>query len=311
MIVPQAVLDAVQPVVEGHTVGGGRIVSAASVGGGCINPSARLRTEGGEDYFLKWNRSAPSDMFELEALGLKALGSPKALRVPEVVGWGGRCTTADPGWLLLEFIPSGRPNADYGTQLGRGLGTLHTYLPPASEAESLVFGWERDNYIGSLPQSNTPHEDWTTFWREERLEPQIAMARDRGYFSGGRGRVLDRLLDALDDVMAGAAERGPGLIHGDLWSGNLYPDLDGRPVLIDPAAYHGVGEVDLAMMELFGHLPRGFREGYEDAGGVPEEYDAFRRDLYQLYYLLVHVNLFGGGYEQGSLGAAERALSGA
>jgi fructosamine-3-kinase len=108
--------------------------------------------------------------------------------------------------------------------------------------------------------------------------------------------------------MAGAADQGPGLIHGDLWSGNLYPDLDGQPVLIDPATYHGVGEVDLAMMELFGSLPRGFEEGY---GGIAPEYDAFRRDLYQLYYLLVHVNLFGGGYEQGSLGAAERALSGA
>jgi len=136
------------------------------------------------------------------------------------------------------------------------------------------------------------------------------MARDRGYFSGAEGPALDSLLDRLAAVLDGAGEMGPALLHGDLWSGNYYPGPQGEPVLIDPAAYRGTGEVDLAMMELFGSLPRGFLEGYESRRPLARAYGAFRRDLYQLYYLLVHVNLFGAGYIRGSLAAAERVLAG-
>jgi fructosamine-3-kinase len=119
---------------------------------------------------------------------------------------------------------------------------------------------------------------------------------------------MDELLDRLDQVLAPSGPRGPELLHGDLWSGNYYPDPEGEPVLIDPAVYRGVGEVDLAMMELFGSFPRGFTDAYHGARGLAAEYDAYLRDLYQLYYLLVHVNLFGGGYVSGSLRAAERVL---
>ena len=122
--------------------------------------------------------------------------------------------------------------------------------------------------------------------------------------------MLDDLLDGLDAVMAEADVLGPALLHGDLWSGNYYAGPEGRPVLIDPATYRGAGEVDLAMMELFGSLPRGFREGYGGARGWAAEYEAFRRDLYQLYFLLVHVNLFGAGYVAGTLAAARKALRG-
>jgi fructosamine-3-kinase len=121
---------------------------------------------------------------------------------------------------------------------------------------------------------------------------------------------MDELMARLDEIMLGADPLGPDLLHGDLWSGNFYAGPSGEPVIIDPAVYRGSGEVDLAMMELFGSLPRGFVEGYESRRRLAPEYEAFRRDLYQLYYLLVHVNLFGSGYVRGALSAAERAVRG-
>jgi fructosamine-3-kinase len=259
-------------------------------------------------------------MFEAEADGLQGLAAAQALRVPEVLGLGGSGTHGDPGWLLLEFIPQGRPGPDYGRVLGEGLADLHNFksvhsTPSAGagdeSGEGVSYGWHRDNFIGSLPQENSPLSDWASFWRDRRLEPQVRMARDQGHFRGRGGSVLDELLERMDEVMAGSSPEGPTLLHGDLWSGNFYAGPSGEPVIIDPAVYRGVGEVDLAMMELFGSFPRRFREGYGSTRELSPEYDAFRRDLYQLFYLLVHVNLFGGGYVSGSLSAAQRALRGA
>jgi len=286
------------------------IRSSSPVSGGCINSGARIQSDSGDDFFLKWNPASPPSMFEAEADGLRHLAGPGSVRVPEVVGWGGAGSPADPGWLLLEFIPMGSPAPDYGRRLGEELARLHAAWPDR-EGEVPTFGWHRNNFIGSLPQGNVPSSNWTSFWRERRLEPQLRQARDQGYFQGDRGRTLDRLLDELERIMEGAVPNGPALLHGDLWSGNFYPGPGGEPVLIDPAVYRGSGEVDLAMMELFGSFPRGFLEGYESHVGLAPEYHSFRRDLYQLYYLLVHVNLFGGGYVGGSVAAAERALMGA
>ncbi|MFH1765693.1 MAG: fructosamine kinase family protein, partial [Gemmatimonadota bacterium] len=277
-----------------------------------INPSARLEGKNGESYFLKWNPSAPAEMFGAEADGLMALAAPRALRVPEVLGRGGSGTIPDPAWLLLEFIPQGRPGPDYGRRLGQGLAELHAFaLTSPDPGAGAAYGWHRNNFIGSLPQGNDPSDDWVTFWRDRRLEPQLRMARDRGHFRGGGGGLLDNLLARLDEVMAGTEGEDPAFLHGDLWSGNFFPGPAGEPVLIDPAVYRGAGEVDLAMMELFGSFPVGFREGYESRRKLAPEYESFRRDLYQLYYLLVHVNLFGGSYARASLTAAERALRGA
>jgi fructosamine-3-kinase len=250
-------------------------------------------------------------MFEAEADGLRHLAASGTIRVPEVVGWGGSGSGANPGWLLLEFIPRGTPGSDYGRHMGEGMARLHDVGPVGEEGENPVFGWHRDNFIGSLPQQNSPTEAWVSFWRDHRLEPQFRRARDHGHFQGGAGRTLERLLGQLDSVMEGAVPTGAALLHGDLWSGNYYPGPGGEPILIDPAVYRGAGEVDLAMMELFGSFPDGFLEGYENLRPLAPEYHAFRRDLYQLYYLLVHVNLFGGGYVGGSVAAAERALAGA
>jgi protein-ribulosamine 3-kinase len=313
--VPSSVLTGVRSILEGGAGQTPAIRSATPVGGGCINPAARLEAEDGRSFFLKWNDSAPAGMFEAEADGLRALATPGALRVPEVLGWGGSGTPGEPGWLLLEFVPRGAAGGDYGRRLGEGLAHLHnsgTVRPPGDTREDPggpSFGWHRSNFIGSLPQGNREAGSWAVFWRDARLGPQLERARELGYFGGGDGRTLDRLLSRMEDILPPHGGQGPALLHGDLWSGNYYPDPSGAPVLIDPAVYRGEGEVDLSMMELFGSLPRRFLEAYRTIRPVPPEYAAFRRDLYQLYFLLVHVNLFGGSYVGGSVGAARRVLA--
>lgn len=315
MTVPPSVLSAAKAALEmriGHATS---IRNAGHVGGGCINPSARLETDGGEAFFLKWNDSAPEEMFEAEADGLDALAATRTLRVPEVLGWGGTSTPTDPGWLLLEFLPRGAPGRNYGSRMGEGLALLHssgaTHLPgdDGQPGPRRTFGWHRDNFIGSLPQTNREAESWAVFWRDMRIEPQLRLARELGHLRGQDGQVLDRLLSHMEDILPHDGGQGPALLHGDLWSGNYYPDSSGAPVIIDPAAYRGDGEVDLAMMELFGSLPSGFTEAYSTVRSLPGEYAAFRRDLYQLYYLLAHVNIFGRSYLAGSLAAARRVLA--
>ena len=312
MNVPASVQREVESALAARSGIGVGIRRAVPVGGGCVNPAARIEAEDGESFFLKWNPDHPPEMFAAEADGLMALAGSAELRVPEVLGWGGSGTGIDPSWLLLQFIPQGRPDAHYGRRLGEGLALLHASASTDREpGRPASYGWRRDNFIGSLPQENDPSDDWVAFWRDRRLAPQVRRARDGGYFTGTGGQVLDRLMSRLDEVLAGCVEGGPALLHGDLWSGNYYAGPSGEPVLIDPAVYRGSGEVDLAMMELFGSFPPGFREGYRSKRGLAPEYDAFRRDLYQLYYLLVHVNLFGGSYVAGSVAAADRALRGA
>lgn len=305
---PQDVRLGVEAALErrsGRTV---RIVSAYPLGGGCINPSRRIEAESGEAFFLKWNPSLPLEHFVGETDGLRALRNESTLRVPEVVALGqGRFVLAEEGtgglqgadppagaaWLLLEFVEAGPAGRDFGDVLGRGLAELHRPRPGP-------YGWERDNYIGSLPQKNGLHDGWPDFWRQERLAPQLERARATGHFRGADG-MWDRLLDGLDSFLEGAEADGASLVHGDLWSGNVYPDTGGRPVLIDPAVYRGHREVDLAMAELFGGFPAEFYRAYASAWPLGDGYERVRRHVYQLYPLLVHVNLFGAGYEAGAL----------
>lgn len=272
-----------------------RITQVRRLGGGCINPSARLETDADLIAFLKWNPRPLPGMFPAEAQGLTALRAAGGLRVPEVWGAGepAACTDAA-AWLLLEYIEPGRPAPDFADRLGTGLATLH-------RAQAPRWGWEHDNYIGSLPQRNGWLDDWETLWRDRRLEPQLRRAREAGFFSGEDARAWSRLLDGLEELLVGAEQDGPSLLHGDLWSGNVYAGPAGEPVTVDPAVYHGHREVDLAMTELFGGFPARFYDAYREAWPVDEAYAAVRRDLYQLYPLLVHVNLFGAGYAGGTM----------
>lgn len=286
----------------GHMGHASKLVEVAPLIGGCINHGARLTVEGGARFFLKWNSHAPPRFFDAEADGLRALAAARALRAPAPLARGGRSGT--PAWLLLEYIAAGKPAADYSEILGRGLARLHASAPPGT-----AYGWSRSNWIGALPQPNRASRSWVAFWRDARLAPQLSRARDRGFLRGPGADVLDRVLALVPAALADV-EHGPvHLLHGDLWSGNAYAGPEGEPVIIDPAVYHGHGEVDLAMTELFGGFGARFYQAYAEAGTVTAAYAAYRRDLYQLYYLLVHVNLFGTQYEQRTLAAAARAAA--
>ncbi|MGB1656630.1 MAG: fructosamine kinase family protein [Longimicrobiales bacterium] len=307
MTLPDAVRRGVEDALS--DLGAGRLIDTKSVSGGCINHGSRLETTSGRLFFLKWTSDPPVGMYAAEADGLLALARASTgvsgssdlhdgIRVPGVVDVG-----TDDAWLLLDFIPNGTVGDRSDEALGKGLATIHS--APTTEA---TFGWGRDNWIGSLPQPNPPTDRWSSFWCDSRIAPQLQRARAAGHFSSRSdgGLQMDRLLGAitlaLDDVDT------PALVHGDLWSGNAFADPSGRPVLIDPAVYLGDGEVDLAMTELFGGFGTRFYDAYHDVRSISEAYHAYRRDLYQLYYLLVHVNLFGGAYVAGSLRAAERVL---
>jgi len=328
--------DALRSVIEDTLAALGapaRVERVAPLGGGCISHASRLETERGDRFFLKWNARAPAGMFGAEAEGLRTLVSPPGpraepgeargpagtLRVPEVIAVG-EADRGVPAWLLLEYVGAGRPGHDYAERLGEGLAGLHRSAAedPAgrSSARSNArwakrWGWPRDGFIGPLPQENAPSSRWGEFWRDCRLAPQLALARERGHFTDGdRARLLDRVVERTGPLLAAVEEQPSSLLHGDLWGGNVYPDEAGAPVLIDPSVYRGHREVDLAMSELFGGFPGGWPDPYGRAWPIDAGYRTYRRGLYQLYYLLVHVNLFGASYEARCLRAAQEALRG-
>ncbi len=266
--------------------GYGAVRAVHSVGGGCINHGARLRTHRGKTFFLKTNPAAPPDMFAREAEGLEALRVPDGLRVPQPYVWG-----AD--FLLMEDLAPASPRRDFWEALGRGLAALHNHTAPA-------FGFAHDNYIGSTPQPNPWTDDGYAFFAEHRLGFQARLAFERGLLTADDVRRVERLSARLPDLIP---PQPPSLLHGDLWRGNVLADAQGAPALIDPAAHYGWAEADLAMTALFGGFPEGFYRAYETARPLESGYRQ-RFDLYNLYHLLNHLNLFGAGY----LGAVQRIL---
>lgn len=249
------------------------------IGGGSIHQSFRVDTAGGR-YFLKLNLPVVADGFAAEADGLQALRA-SGVRAPEVLGHG--CSD-DHAFLLLEYLEFGdMHNAMRG--LGAALATLHAQLGG-------THGWHRDNYIGATPQINTAQGDWTGFWSERRMRPQFELASRNGYEHVAS--LGEKLIDALPTLLEGHAPV-PSLLHGDLWSGNAGALADGTPLLFDPAVYYGDAETDLAMTELFGGFSAEFYAGYRGVRNIDPGYEQ-RKPLYQLYHLLNHLNLFGGGY---------------
>lgn len=253
------------------------------LGGGDINDAFAVTLADGTEMFLKTRLDAPKEMFPAEARGLAWLEEAKAIRIPHVLLVS---RPEDPPFLLLELIRSGRRVPDFDERLGRALARLHRFGAP-------TFGLDRDNFIGNLPQSNRARASFADFYREQRLEPQVARARDAGHFGVRELRRFDALFSRLDELVG--PPEPPARLHGDLWGGNLHVDERGEPCLIDPAVYGGHREIDWGMMQLFGGFgPRvlaAYRESYPLAPGFEE-----RVALFQLYPLLVHVNLFGSGY---------------
>jgi fructosamine-3-kinase len=261
------------------------------VRGGDVGRSWRVQVAG-QDLFVKTyaeNEASEGVARRLaaEARGLAWLAEPEAIRLPEV-------RAVSESWLVLEWIEPGPASAATEEALGRGLAALH-------RAGAARFGLETGNFIGRLPQSNQASESWADFYATRRLQPLLARARARGLLSSALERLAWQLLAVLPQRV-GPAEP-PARLHGDLWAGNWICAANGSPVLIDPAVYGGHREIDLAMMRLFGGFGERVFAAYAElhplAAGCEE-----RVPLYQLYPLLVHLNLFGVSYA----GQVERVL---
>lgn len=275
-----------------HEALGSSVVEASGVTGGDINQAFDVRLEDGRRVFVKSNARPPRGLFAAEAEGLAWLAEAKALRIPDVLA-----SSDAPGaaFLALAWIEPGRRARDFDEQLGHGLARLHRTGAPA-------FGHGCANFIGPLPQDNRPLASgeaavspgsWPAFFRARRLEPMLRRAVNGGGLSQRARRGFDALFARLDDL-CGPAEP-PARLHGDLWGGNLLVDAAGAPCLIDPAVYAGHREVDLAMMRLFGGFSPGVYAAYDEAFPLAAGHEE-RVALYQLYPLLVHAMLFGGGY---------------
>jgi len=263
-------------------------------GGGCINRTAVLTGRDGLRYFAKFNDAGRLPMFEAELEGLQELARTHAVRVPRPVCVGSADAQA---FLVLEYLDLGRGTAAQD-QLGQRLAALHRAARPQ-------FGWHRDNTIGTTPQLNEWHGDWIEFYRERRLRPQLERA---GGEAGNRLRWIgERLMENLAAFFTNYRPTA-SLLHGDLWSGNAAATRDGEPVVFDPAVYFGDREADIAMTELFGGFTGTFYDAYREAWPLDAGYSV-RRGLYNLYHVVNHFNLFGGGYAVQAQDMIEELLS--
>ena len=256
------------------------IADTRSVGGGCINQGYKIRGNDTE-YFVKLNQASQVEMFAAEALGLKQMYATQTITVPKPICWG---TADNSSYIVLEWLNLGGGNSQSWTQMGRQLAAMH------HRGIEKRFGWSRNNTIGSTPQINDWMDNWGDFFAEQRIGYQLKLAKRNGGNFIDTNRVVDAVRDKLSDRQPEAS-----IVHGDLWSGNAAIATDGSPVILDPATYYGDRETDLAMTELFGGFPAAFYNGYNQAWQLDSGYSQ-RKSIYNLYHVLNHFNLFGGGY---------------
>jgi fructosamine-3-kinase len=262
------------------------------VGGGCIHHALQLHTQSAA-YFLKWNDNAVPGMFSTEASGLILIRQTQTLRVPEVITVSEKQENC-PAFLLMEWVGGEKRSAGVIDQriLGEGLAEMHRRgNSPCSPA---AYGLDEDNFLGRAAQHNGWDADWIDFFRQKRLSPQILTARRNGHIPPERQKRLEKLMEHLDQWLGGV-DRRPCLVHGDLWHGNVMADQDGNPVLLDPAVYYADREVEIAYTHLFRGFGRHFYEAYQHSWPMEEGF-AERRDLYNLYHLINHLNHFGEPY---------------
>lgn len=256
------------------------------LGGGCINESFKIETEVGS-FFLKHNKSEFEIQFRKEAKALEILRNSGALKVPEVFQFGTHNTRA---YLLTEYIEPGPPDSNFWQDFGESLAALHH-----TTSENQQFGLSFDNYIGELPQKNHFKENWIDFFIENRLEVQAKLAFKKQLITPEFLKQLRKFYEMLPELLI---EEPPSLIHGDLWSGNYLQGSQGKAVLIDPAIYYGNREIELAFTHLFGGFSSTFYQSYQHAWPLQPGFEE-RIDIYNVYPLLVHVNLFGTSYLSG------------
>ncbi|PWT76854.1 MAG: hypothetical protein C5B59_05405 [Bacteroidetes bacterium] len=260
----------------------GKIV-VESIGGGSINHTYRIRTDHQHQFCCKTNnRSRFPGLFESERNGLKLLSDVGAIKTPEIISCG---VEGEIQFLILEWIEPGTRNNKFWRLFGEKLARQH-------QVNNRFFGLKEDNYMGALPQSNHPNENWTNFYISERLSPQIRLAADNRMLTQSHVAQFENLFNSLPDIFS---DERPSLVHGDLWNGNFICDKNGLPVLIDPAVYFGHRMVDIAMTRLFGGFDNEFYKAYQyQFPIVGNEVEQTR--ICQLYPLLIHLNLFGKSY---------------
>ena len=263
---------------------GTKIKSFSSLSGGCISDAYKIVTDKNSTFFLKHNSGTSNDMFIKEANGLNELVKANSIRIPNVLEY-------DKDYILLEFIPTGNRKKFFFEDFGRSFAEMHKYT-------SDNYGFYEDNYIGSNPQSNIPNENekqnWASFYFNKRILYQLQLAEKLGNSTSELRKGISRLEEKIDEIIGGSNEK-PSLLHGDLWGGNYMIDENGQAVLIDPAVYYGHREADLGMTKLFGGFSYEFYKAYNENFPLDDGYE-YRENIYKLYHVLNHLNLFGGGY---------------
>jgi protein-ribulosamine 3-kinase len=266
-----------------------KIILQKPISGGCISDSSIIRVVSGKKYFLKINDNVPADMFVKEANGLKEIEKTKSMRVPLV-------ELAQDNFILMECIEANSKQENFFEDFGIEFAKMHKYT-------GSYFGFYEDNYIGSTIQINIPNEeekhDWVKFYFSKRLLFQFKLAEKNGYVDPDLRKCFNRLESKIDKILVDESEN-PVLLHGDLWAGNYIVDENGRACLIDPAVYYGNREADLAMTKLFGGFTKEFYYSYNEFYPLIDGYD-YRENIYKLYHVLNHLNLFGSGYYQQAL----------
>ncbi|MFY0627981.1 MAG: fructosamine kinase family protein [Reichenbachiella sp.] len=258
----------------------GKNGSIESISGGCINHAGKFEHEG-KNYFLKWNQNA-QDLFEKERMGLEILEDAKCLRIPKIVGCG---QVHQFDFLCLEYISQINSSKQYWEKFGTELSNLH-------KETADYFGLKFDNHIGRLHQTNTEHKLWEDFFIQERLVPQVNIALNKGLLNTKQANEFDMFYELVPDFFP---KETPALLHGDLWSGNIICGENNLPYLIDPAVYYGHREMELAFTQLFGGFDKIFYDAYHASYPLEKEFNK-RVEIYNLYPLLVHLNLFGTSY---------------
>lgn len=271
------------------------IKSKSSIGGGCINSAFQV-SSGEQAFFVKLNSVDKLEMFIAEAEGLQELRSANAIRVPGPLCYG----TADgQAYLVMELLSVGGSKAGAMAILAEQLAAMHQHTKQQ-------FGWHRDNTIGSTHQPNNWNNNWLDFWRDQRLGFQLKLAGQ----NGAGHRLLNKAEKLQDNLAIFFTGYQPvaSLLHGDLWSGNYSILSNGQPVIFDPAVYYGDREADIAMTELFGGFGQEFYTAYHDAWPLDEGYK-IRKTLYNLYHIINHFNMFGGGYGSQAEGMLDRLVA--
>ncbi|RDY72613.1 fructosamine kinase [Halobacillus trueperi] len=256
--------------------------SIKSVSGGDINQSFYVETDQ-RPYFIKINEKVASHFFQVEAEGLRLIKETGAIRVPEVFHYD--CPDGDEkAALVMEWIEKGSSDASHS--LGKSLAHMHQHT-------SVKYGFGKPTFVGELNQPNEWSPSWTDYYSRYRLGGQLETGLTKGTISGVREERLKKLINRIEEFIPENPK--PSLLHGDLWGGNWMTTRDGEPVLIDPSILYGDHAFELAFTELFGGFPSNFLDQYNTYFELPEDYQD-TKPIYQLFYLLVHLNIFGEMY---------------